>query len=204
MIVQGSVGALEGVLVCPIDDTEVQSVAVICHPHPLHGGTMQNKVVHYIAKTLNEMGIASLRFNFRGVGASEGEYAEGQGETDDLLAVIDFIQARYPEARIVLAGFSFGAYVALKASVKEGVTQLILVAPPVHLFDFTQLSLPDCPCLLIQGEADEIVNCQDVVAWAQACQPLPNIVLLPEVSHFFHGRLNLLREHLLENLSDQL
>jgi len=202
-MIQGPVGSLEGILACPADNSVVQSIAVICHPHPLHSGTMQNKVVHYIAKTLNEMGMASLRFNFRGVGDSEGDYAEGQGETDDLLATLGFMRARYPDAKVVLAGFSFGAYVALRASTKAAVEQLILVAPPVHLFDFTQLSLPNCPCLLIQGEVDEIVSCQDVLIWAQGCHPLPNIVVLPEASHFFHGCLNLLRTILLENLSEQ-
>ncbi|MFO7278462.1 MAG: alpha/beta hydrolase, partial [Pseudomonadota bacterium] len=111
----GPAGVLEALLEEPADAVPGR-FAVVCHPHPLHGGTMNNKVVHTLARTFNELGIRSLRFNFRGVGASEGSYAEGIGETEDALAVIEWGRVRWPGAEPLLAGFSFGGIVALRAA----------------------------------------------------------------------------------------
>lgn len=200
--INGPEGNLE-ILAEGFDDA-FNGIAIVCHPHPLHGGTMQNKVVHYIARTLRELGLATLRFNFRGIGNSEGTYAEGSGETDDLLAIIDWCAHHFPETPLWLAGFSFGGYVALRASTQRDIAQLILAAPAVNLFDFKSLASPASPWLLIQGEADEVVPCQDIKDWIETLETPPQTVYLEEVGHFFHGKLNLLRETLKETLQKNI
>jgi alpha/beta superfamily hydrolase len=162
---------------------------VILHPHPLHGGTMHNKVVHTLARGFNELGLASVRFNFRGVGTSAGGFGHGAGESEDALAVIDWVRRVRPRDRVWLAGFSFGAYVALRAATRAGVAGLVTVAPAVHLYDFAALALPPCPWLLVQGEADEIVPVTAVQAWLAGVSPPPATRFLPGVGHFFHQRL---------------
>ena len=127
-LIQGAIGELELLTACPPDAAAQPITAVICHPHPLHGGSLQNKVVHTLARGFGELGARSVRFNFRGVGRSSGVYDNGMGETEDLLAVIAWVRARRPRDRLWLAGFSFGAYVALRASVRFDPAQLVLVA----------------------------------------------------------------------------
>lgn len=177
--------------------------AVICHPHPLHGGTMQNKVVHTLARSFNALGLRTLRFNFRGIGCSAGKFADGIGETDDLIAVLDWVRARRPHDRIWLAGFSFGAYVATRACGRRPVDRLVTVAPAVNRHDFSGLS-PPCPWLVIQGDQDEVVPVEAVRAVIGGAQPKPAYVELAGVSHFFHQRLNDLREVLLAELTPHL
>ena len=191
----GPAGALEALTLCPAHGTAV-ATAVILHPHPLHGGTMHNKVVHTLARAFGELGIASVRFNFRGVGASAGRFAHGEGETGDALAVIAWVRAQRPGTPVWLAGFSFGAYVALRAAVPAQVSGLVTVAPAVHLYDFSTLALPHCPWLLIQGEADEVVPVAAVHDWLSGIVPRPQALFLPGVGHFFHGRLNELKSAL--------
>lgn len=169
-------------------------VAVICHPHPLYGGTMTNKVVHMLAKSFNELGVPAVRFNFRGVGASAGTYDEGNGETDDAVAVLDWAAAKWPHAGLWLAGFSFGGAVAIKAAVRRDVVRLVTVAPAIQRVAVDAAKLPTCPWLLIQGDKDELVNCTDVQQWAGSLQSPPQLAVLPGVDHFFHGRLNDLRD----------
>ena len=180
---------LEALTSCPAQDG-VPATAVILHPHPLYGGTMQNKVVHALARAFGDLGVASVRFNFRGVGASAGDFAQGVGETDDALAVIEWVRTQQPDTSVWLAGFSFGAAVALRAAQRTKVAGLITVAPAVNLYDFSALSTPSCPWLLIQGEADEVVPVEGVRAWLSGIAPSPQTIFLPGVSHFFHGRLN--------------
>jgi hypothetical protein len=165
------------------------AVAIVCHPHPLHGGSMRNKVVTTIARKLAELGLATVRFNFRGVGASEGAYDDGRGETDDLLAVAAWLGRVCPDHALWLAGFSFGSYVALRAAPRLPVRQMILVAPPVSRWDFAALPAPGCPWLVVQGEADEIVDPQAVFAWVAAQAKPPTLVRMPDTGHFFHRRL---------------
>lgn len=184
----GPAGALEAQTLCPAQGDAV-ATAVILHPHPLHGGTMQNKVVHTLARAFGELGVASVRFNFRGVGASAGRFAHGEGETEDALAVIEWARSRRPGAPIWLAGFSFGATIALRAAAPAQVNGLITVAPAVHLYDFSTLTLPPCPWLLIQGEADEVVPVEAVRDWLSGIASQPQTLFLPGVSHFFHGHL---------------
>ena len=185
----GPAGVLEALTLCP-SRRDAVAMAVILHPHSLHGGTMQNKVVHTLARAFAELGVASVRFNFRGVGASAGRFAHGEGETEDALAVIEWARSQRPGTPLWLAGFSFGAYVALRAAARARVNGIVTVAPAVHLYDFSTLTLPQCPWLLIQGEADEVVPVEAVRDWLSGVVPQPQTLFLPDVGHFFHGRLN--------------
>jgi alpha/beta superfamily hydrolase len=170
------------------------SYAVICHPHPLHGGTMENKVVTTLGKALRSGGVPTLRFNFRGVGRSTGAFDGGRGETDDARAVAAYGALRWPGRRLLIAGFSFGAFVALKLAQVEPVELLITVAAPVDRFDFSGLAAPRAPWLVVQGDADDIVNPQRVLEWVRSLTPAPHLVVVPGVGHFFHGHLAELRD----------
>jgi len=185
----GPAGALEAATNVPEPAGARAGVAVICHPHPLQGGTMHNKVVTTLERSLRELGMATVVFNFRGTGASQGTFDEGIGETDDLLAVAHWAQHVRPRAALWLAGFSFGSYVAARAAAQLPVRQMISVAPPVGRWDFTPLASPLCPWLVVQGEEDEIVDPRAVYAWAAAQPEPPTLVRMPETTHFFHRRL---------------
>jgi uncharacterized protein len=189
----GPAGPLEAVVEVP-EDYRGRRCAIVCHPHPLYGGTLTNKVVHMTARALQERGYATVRFNFRGVGASAGAYDEGRGETDDALAVLDAARIRWPGAQATVAGFSFGAYVAYRVASDRGLAQLITIAPPVARFDFQAAPVPGIPWLVIQGDADEVVDPGAVRAWARALAPAPTVVMVAGASHFFHGQLAALRE----------
>lgn len=203
VVIPGPEGDLEGLTACPEKETR-GTVAVILHPHPLYGGTLHNKVVHYLSRTCNRLGIPSLRFNFRGVGESAGHYDDGRGETEDCLAVLDWVQQRRPGFDIWLAGFSFGAYVAYRAvHQRPQISRLLTVAPPVNLFDFHGLPPPACPWTLIQGEKDELVPVASVKHWLTSLNVQPRTILLP-ADHFFHGQLNTLQTALLESLEDEV
>ena len=143
----------------------------------------------------------AIRFNFRGVGASAGKFASGVGETEDLVAVIRQARTLFPDRELWLAGFSFGAYVALRASQFEAVDRLITVAPPVNLYDFRDLLPPACPWLLIQGTDDEVVPCKDVLKWATRLYPAPEAHYLDDVGHYFHGKLKMLQDIITASLS---
>ena len=191
--IEGPVGCLEAIYEEPGEST-AGTAAVICHPHPLYHGTMNNKVVHTVARTLQRFGMPTLRFNFRGVGGSEGDYGEGIGETDDAVAAVAWIKKRRPNDDILLAGFSFGALVALRATSVVKPVDLITVAPAVHRVDVSDVQVPECPWLILQGEADELVDVDAVIEWVNELPPGPELVLLTGVDHFFHGKLTLLKE----------
>jgi len=180
-----------GVIECAVDEPEgvPRGTALVAHPHPLYGGTLDNKVVHTLARTFAELGYVAWRPNFRGVGESEGTHDEGRGEVDDLAAVLAHTGARRP----VLAGYSFGAAMVARlaarlAAAGEPAERLVLIAPAVRL-----LEVPPVPAdtLVIHGEEDRTVPLADVLAWARP-QDLP-IVVVPGADHFFHRRLALLR-----------
>jgi alpha/beta superfamily hydrolase len=155
---------------------------------------MHNKVVTMAARALRESGATTIRFNFRGVGQSAGEFGEGEGESDDLRAVAAWARQQYPDAQLWLAGFSFGAYVTYRNAAALDTGLLLSIAPPVgRSWDFSDIPHPNCPWLMIQGEADEIVDAQAVKAWAESLKPPPELVLMPETSHFFHRKLMDLR-----------
>lgn len=196
--IDGPGGSIEA-LVTEADDRDLAH-AVICHPHPLYGGTMDNKVVTTLARALQECGIPTVRFNFRGVGASGGTYDEGRGETADAAAVADWAALRWPDTGLVIAGFSFGAYVATRLATARPVKHLITVAPPVQRFDFSAVAKPACPWLLVQGEADELVDAQEVLAWADAPRTSLRVVMMPGVGHFFHGHLAQLRDVVVQEI----
>jgi len=200
----GPVGALEAIATCPTPDKSVRASAVICHPLPTHGGTMRNKVVHTLARGFSELGLRTVRFNFRGVGASAGRFDRGVGETEDLIAVLEWLRARRPDDEIWLAGFSFGAYVCARAVDRFPVARLITVAPPVNLYDFSALTPIHMPWLVIHGDEDEIVPATEVATWVQTHNPSPELVMLRGVNHFFHQRLNDLRATLVESLTPHL
>lgn len=199
--IPGPAGPLEALVEDP--GGEPAALAVVCHPHPLYQGTMRNKVVHTVARSANRLGAPAVRFNFRGVGASDGAWDEGRGETEDALAVIEWARTRWPGLPLWLAGFSFGAFVALTAAPRARPAALVTVAPPVQRFPVGEAAEPGVPWLVVQGQADELVDWQVVAAWARARRNVPALALLPETSHFFHGRLGELQETVQDFLAAQ-
>lgn len=200
-MIEGPAGALEAVAACPAPESERPASVVVLHPHPLHGGTLQNKVVHTVARSFTELGARSVRFNFRGVGNSAAAYADGIGETEDALAVLNWLRARRPHDAIFLAGFSFGAYVALRAAASFPLAGLLTIAPAVHLYDFEALATPRIPWVMFQGERDEVVAAPAVRAWAERQTPPPRLVTFPEAGHFFHQRLHKLRAAIADHIA---
>ena len=188
----GPAGPLEGIL--DLSEAAPAAVAVVCHPNPAQGGSMQNKVAYILARAFNDMHAVSLRFNFRGVGRSAGTFDNGVGEVGDALAAVDWLTARYPGLPLWLGGFSFGAYVALRVQAERPVQRLVTVAPAVQRFATAPITPPECPWLLVQGDADDVVPPQEVLDWARRFAPPPRLAVLPGAGHFFHGRLNELRE----------
>ena len=187
--IAGPVGRLEVALDEP--DGAPRGVAVLCHPHPVHGGTMDNKVVQTLARAFVQVGYRSVRFNFRGVGASQGQWDEGHGEIDDAMAVVNaFRAAALP---LALGGFSFGGYVASHVASKVAAAgapaRLVLVGPATSTFGVADAA-PDT--LVIHGEADDVVPLQATLDWARPLQ-LP-VVVMPGVGHYFHGQLTRLRD----------
>ncbi|MDT8383942.1 MAG: alpha/beta family hydrolase [Gammaproteobacteria bacterium] len=199
-LIPGSVGVLEAQLDSARADVRSRlrqpPIAVVCHPHPLHGGTLTNKVAHTLAKAFVELGVTTLRFNFRGVGASQGGYDQGRGEVDDLFAAVAWLRARHPQSPLWLAGFSFGAYVALMSQATAQAERLLLVAPPVAMFDFSAESGVQIPWMVVQGGADEIVDPQQVSAWVQQQANAPEYCWIDGAGHFFHGQLVVLKQQI--------
>ena len=192
----GPAGAIEAIAEDP--GASGSSYAVVCHPHPLFGGTMDNKVVTTVARALHEIGMPTLRFNFRGVGASAGVFDQGVGETADADAVASWGAERWPGRTLVLAGFSFGGYVALRPAQQRVPRHLITIAPAITRFDVVGMAVPPCPWLVIQGDADDVVDPAAVIDWANGLDPKPRLVVLPGVGHFFHGRLHDLRDAVID------
>jgi len=188
----GGAGRIEAVIDAP--PSEPVGIALVAHPHPLYGGTLDNKVVQTLAKTFVELGWISVRPNFRGVGASEGAHDHGDGETDDLLAVARQAAARFGELPLALAGFSFGAYVQTRAARRTQPYRMVLVAPPAGPAasgrGYVTETVP-ADTIVIHGEKDDTVPLANVFEWARP-QELP-IVVIPGADHFFHRRLHLIR-----------
>lgn len=176
---------------------------VVCHPHPLYGGTLDNKVVYTLARAFVEMGVPAIRFNFRGVGASEGSYDDGRGETADALAVIAYGRERWPGAPLWLAGFSFGGAVAVRAAMQARPATLVLAAPGITRVAMEGIASPSCPWLIVQGDADDVIEPAAVLDWAKRQSIAPVVRSLPGAGHFFHGRLHELREVVLQFLEAQ-
>lgn len=174
---------------------------VVCHPHPLHGGSMNNKVVHTLYKTFKQLSYPVLRFNFRGVGQTQGQFNGGVGESDDLRTVIDWLHQHLASGPVWLAGFSFGAYVALRTQNHEKVERLFLVAPPISLYHCENQPLQK-PCTVIHGEQDELIPLQTVKKWTQN-QPFSVFYSLEKACHFFHGNLIELSNLIRHNVGDE-
>jgi len=203
-LIDGAAGRIEVVSALP---PGARGVAVIAHPHPLFGGTMDNKVITTLAKAFADAGIAALRFNFRGVGATEGVHDEGRGEADDLLRVIEHARATVSDVPVYLAGFSFGGAVATRASERAEFKLLVLVAPGFRRI--SEHGMGDAPdpsdpnlgspgrhgsanTVVIHGDLDETVPLSDSIAWATP-REVP-VVVIPGGEHFFHRKLHVLRE----------
>ena len=181
--IDGPAGKLEVVLGVPTQTP--RGIALVCHPNPLQGGTLDNKVVQTLAKAFFALDYVAVRFNFRGVGQSAGTFDEGAGETDDALAALEHARARFGAALpIALAGFSFGAFVQTRVAHRVRATGLVLVGPAVNRFPVEQVP---ANTIVVHGEIDDVVPLADVFAWARP-QELP-VVVFPGCGHFFHGRL---------------
>jgi alpha/beta superfamily hydrolase len=186
-----------GAIACAIDEPPAapRGVAVLCHPHPQHGGTMDNKVVQTLARAFLQLGYRVVRFNFRGVGASAGAWDEGRGEVDDALAVI--AAHRDPTWPLALGGFSFGGFVAATAATRLAQAQraerLVLVGPATSRF---QVPAVPADTVVIHGEADDVVPLAATLDWARP-QALP-VIVFPGVGHFFHGQLTLLKNQVVQ------
>ncbi len=183
LAVEGAAGPLETLIAVPA--VAPRGIALVCHPHPLQGGTLDNKVVQTLAKAFFALGYIAARFNFRGVGQSAGAFDEGRGETDDALAVLRQVQARFGNGLpVALAGFSFGSFVQTRVAGQVDAEGLVLVGPAVNRFP---LQTVPAGTIVVHGEEDDVVPLADVFAWARP-QQLP-IVVFPGCGHFFHGRL---------------
>jgi uncharacterized protein len=188
--IDGPAGPIECAVDAPAAGVTPRGVAVLCHPHPQHGGTLDNKVAQTLARAFVQLGYRAVRFNFRGVGGSAGVWDEGRGEVDDALAVVAAF--REPALPLVLGGFSFGGYVASQAAARLAdsapAERLVLIAPAV--LNFPMAAVP-AGTLLIHGEADDVVPLAAVLDWARP-SVLP-VTVVPGTGHFFHGQLSLLK-----------
>ncbi len=191
LFIPGPVGKLQAIVEEP-EGITYQHCAVLCHLHPLHGGTMTNKIIHTLARTFNECGVPTVRFNYRGVDESEGSYGDGIGETEDALAVIDWAKNRW-SVPLWLAGVSFGGGVALRAAQQIPTERLIMVAPAVAR-EAPLNNLPSCPWLIVQGDADDVVPSDMVINWVKQMPSPPQLLMLHDVGHYFHGKLGELRD----------
>ena len=211
LLLRGAAGAIEALADAPPAGVPVRGVAVLAHPHPLHGGSLHNKVLQTLARACAQAGWRAIRFNFRGVGASAGTYDAGLGETEDLLAVLHQIAG--PQQQVVLGGFSFGAYVACRAaqalqtqagagngSLPQRLQYLVLVGTAVGLFPVPPVDAGlHARTLVLHGAHDDVVPLNEVLQWAQAQQTLP-VTVVPDGGHFFHGQLPILKRLALQHL----
>ena len=193
VFIEGDAGRIETVVDFPAAATTVpaepvRGYAVVAHPHPLYGGTLDNKVAQTLARTFVELGYLSLRPNFRGVGASEGEHDEGNGEADDLVKVAEYAASRFGKLPLVLSGFSFGAFVQTRVAARLQPFRMALVGLAVRRAGTERVP---ADTIMIHGEKDDTVPLSDVLRWAEP-QELP-VVVIPGADHFFHRRLHLIK-----------
>jgi uncharacterized protein len=188
---EGPVGKLEAILWTPLREGKRTCAAVVCHPHPLFGGTLHNKVVYQAAKSLDALGIPVLRFNFRGAGLSAGQHDRGSGERGDVQAAIDFLAGEYSGASLLVGGFSFGSWVALRAGCADSrVHELIGIGIPVNNSDFTYLENCDKPKLIVQGTNDEHGAWEKVETVVAQMAGDTRLSFVQDADHFFAGKLD--------------
>lgn len=190
--IAGPAGPLEVLVERPPESSG--PLCVICHPHPQYGGTLDNKVVYTLARAANELGAIAVRFNFRSVGHSAGEFGHGVGELEDLLAVVAWARAAYPGRSLHLAGFSFGAAMALRGHVAADATSLLLVAPPAGMGYLEEATAPQLPWHVIHGSRDELIGLDVAQRWLTAMGGMSSLTVIDDADHFFHGRLTPLRQ----------
>jgi alpha/beta superfamily hydrolase len=202
--IPGPSGPLEALLDLPqADGEQPRAAAVFAHPHPLHGGTMHTKAVYQAAKALARIGVPVLRFNFRGVGRSAGTHDAGPGERDDFRAALDYMAARYPNAPLWAAGFSFGAWIALNVGAGDPrVTLLLGIAPAVDRFDFAEVKASDKPKFIIHGEHDELVSIKDVRRFYSELKEPKELVVIDAADHLFDGKTSEVGEAVEDLLGD--
>jgi alpha/beta superfamily hydrolase len=206
--ISGPAGHLEAALSRGNSDaplTPRHLLAIICHPHPQQGGTMDNKVVTTLQRTYRDLGVHVLRFNFRGVGRSEGVFDNAIGELDDLLAIINWAKINLPDCALLLAGFSFGSSIAARASYSvENLVHLTLIAPPIERYEYDRDGVFNAPVCVVQGDLDERVFATGVYDWVDALKSPVTLIRYPEATHFFHGFLSMLKTDLSEKLLNQI
>ena len=197
-LIAGKAGDIEVLVTRPKVLTEFTPIVVISHPHPLYGGSMTNKVVHILAKSFMELDAITVRFNFRGVGKSAGKYNDGIGEAEDLQVLVSEFKQWRPHAPVWLAGFSFGAYVTFRAQAAIQPEKFLLVAPPISMYPFDGLEEISIPWVVIQGGQDEVIDAGAVKNWVSLHPTQPKLIWMEEAGHFFHGKLNEVKEYLLQ------
>jgi alpha/beta superfamily hydrolase len=193
LLLRGPAGHIETIVAVPKTPRSPRGCCVVCHPHPLFGGSMTNKVAHTLANTAVKAGLVALRFNFRGVGRSGGVHDDARGETDDTVVVAEWLRARMgqPQPRLVLAGFSFGAYVSLKAAARLHPALQISVSVPFgrYVDGASPPPHPGCPWLTLHSTDDDVVDYAETAAVLDGYTPPPERVVLDGAGHFYHGRL---------------
>lgn len=190
--IAGGAGRIETLIAAPRTPLPPRGFAVICHPHPLYGGAMSNKVTYTLASIALQAGLYAVRFNFRGVGNSEGVHDHARGETADTLKVIEWMRQRLPaQSPLLLAGFSFGSFVSLKAAEQARPALQVTIAPPFgkYFAGESPPARPDCPWIAVHSTDDDTVAYDDTVAVLNQYQPPPTLVTMHTAGHFFHGQL---------------
>lgn len=182
-----------------------RGVMLLTHPHPLYGGSMDNKVVYTLSRIALQAGCVSLRFQFRGVGESGGSHDEGHGETRDTAFMLQALRQNWPDIPSLLGGFSFGAYMAIKVAAQDAaLAGLVTIAPPLAYAGDAAVPQPQCDWLLLHGDADDVVDHAQTHTLAQAMAQPPQWVSVPGTGHFFHGQLSLMREHVTPWISQKV
>lgn len=197
----GPAGPLEALLDLP--QGEPRAVAIFGHPHPLHGGTMHTKALYQAAKAMPRIGVAALRFNFRGVGRSAGTFDSGDGEKEDFRAAIAFVGERFPDLPIWAVGMSFGSWIAMTVGAEDPrVSLLLAIAPPVDRYDFDVIRTCTLPKFIVHGESDELISIRDIRKfYAQIPEP-KELVTIEDANHLFEGKTSLVGETVEELLAD--
>jgi alpha/beta superfamily hydrolase len=199
--ITGPVGPLEALIDLP--DGEPRAAAVFAHPHPLHGGTMHTKAVYQSSKALARIGVACLRFNFRGVGRSSGSFDAGPGEMDDFRAALDYLIDRYPTLPLWAGGFSFGSWAATTVGAEDPrVSLLLAVGPPVDRYDFMPMKQSEKPKFIIHGEEDELISIKHVRRFYSDCHEPKELVVIDAASHLFDGKTSEVGEAIEDLLRD--
>ena len=199
--IRGPEGPLEALLDLP--EGEPRAVAVFGHPHPLHGGTMHTKALYQAAKAMPRIGVAALRFNFRGVGKSAGTFDAGPGEKADFRAAIDFAQEKYPDVPVWAAGMSFGSWIAMTVGAEDARVSLLLgVAPPVDRYDFDALKTCTLPKFIIHGESDELISIKEIRRFYSQLPEPKELVVIEDANHLFEGKTSMVGESVEDLLAD--